>query len=74
MEKHARPSALATCGARNCQTSAIWSGAVQVRYRYRIYPTSGSGRPGAAFGCARSEPPGAYMSAVTSELVLRRLR
>ena len=44
----------ATCGTRDCHRPAVWSGAVQVRYRYRIYPTPGQQQALArAFGCAR---------------------
>jgi putative transposase len=39
---------------RDCHTSPVWSGAVQVRYRYRLYPTLGQQQALArAFGCAR---------------------
>ena len=45
----------ATCGTSGaCRRSAVWSGDVQVRYRYRIYPSSGQQQALArAFGCAR---------------------
>jgi hypothetical protein len=40
--------------AEDCQRPAVWSGAVQVRYRYRLYPTPGQQQALArAFGCAR---------------------
>src|SRR5712672_3215279 len=39
---------------RDCQSPAVWSGAVQVRYRYRIYPSPGQQQALArVFGCAR---------------------
>jgi transposase len=39
---------------RDCQRPTVWSGAVQVRYRYRLYPTPGQQQALArAFGCAR---------------------
>ena len=38
----------------DCRGSAVWSGAVQVRYRYRLYPTPGQQQALArVFGCAR---------------------
>jgi putative transposase len=38
----------------DCRRSAVWSGDVQVRYRYRIYPSPGQQQALArAFGCAR---------------------
>jgi putative transposase len=45
----------ATCGtSEDCRRSAVWSGDVQVRYRYRIYPSPGQQQALArAFGCAR---------------------
>ena len=40
--------------AGDCQRPTVWSGAVQVRYRYRIYPTPGQQQALArAFGCVR---------------------
>jgi len=46
------PAAAAVPG--NCQRPAVWSGVVQVRYRYRLYPTPGQQQALArAFGCAR---------------------
>ncbi len=38
----------------DCHRPAVWSGVVQVRYRYRLYPSSGQQKALArAFGCAR---------------------
>ena len=46
------PAAAAIPG--DCRGSAVWSGAVQVRYRYRLYPTPGQQQALArVFGCAR---------------------
>jgi len=41
-------------GPWDCHRPTIWSGVVQVRYRYRIYPSPGQQQALArAFGCAR---------------------
>src|SRR6185312_4810584 len=38
----------------DCRRPAVWSGAVQVRYRYRLYPSPGQQQALArVFGCAR---------------------
>src|ERR1700751_5008222 len=39
---------------RKCHRTLLWSGVMQVRYRYRIYPTPGQQQMLArTFGCAR---------------------
>jgi putative transposase len=45
----------ATCGyPGDCRRPTVWSGAVQVRYRYRLYPSPGQQQALArVFGCAR---------------------
>ena len=49
-----KPRACRGGDPRECHGPAIWSGVVQVRYRYRIYPVPGQQRALArAFGCAR---------------------
>jgi putative transposase len=45
----------ATCGyPGDCRRPTVWSGAVQVRYRYRLYPSPGQQQALArVFGCVR---------------------